>query len=346
MSKGLYINFPFCKRFCNYCDFYKEKYDREVVKRYISRLLVELEYYKGDVLDTVYLGGGSPSLLKDEIKILFEFINKNFKFLNPEITVEVNPEDVNKGKIEVWKTCGINRISMGVQTFNRRILNLMGRNYDKEFLIDKYKLLTGSFSNINIDLIFGFPEQNIEFLKKDLEITLSLNPSHISYYLLSWANPLIAKFEYLKPDEDEESEMYNLIKRTLKRAGYVHYEISNFSLDGYECRHNLKYWNMKEWVGVGAGAAGFLNEIWYKNKEDIIKYIEDNVFSREKRRIDYKDRILMGLRTDRGVEANEYLREIFEKKKEFFVFENNRIKMKNKFWFVSNSIISDLITTI
>jgi len=339
--KGFYINFPLCKRFCKYCDFYKEKFDKNLSNLYIAELIKEMREYKGEEIDTIYLGGGSPSILGEELIQLFDTIYKNFTvFKNPEITIEVNPEDVDDEKIKIWKECGINRVSIGIQTFNGKILSLMRRGYDSKEAIFVTGKIRENFNNLNIDMIFGFPYQDFKILEDDLKKVLKINPEHLSFYLLSWSSPLMEEFKTFKLSEEEERDMYYFIVATLKGNGFRHYEISNFAKIGFESKHNLKYWKMEEWIGIGAGACSYLDGKWMRNSP-LSLYLK-GIRKIEERKIDEFDKIMMGLRLRDGIKFKREWMKNLEGKKEFFDISGNRVRIKDEYVFISNSIIGEI----
>jgi len=341
---GLYIHFPFCLRFCPYCDFYKERFDDKRLRACIERFKGELGVYRGKEIETVYLGGGSPSLLGKEGGGFFRFIRKNFPLRAPEITLEVNPEDASEDRIMLWKEWGINRISLGLQTADKRRLEEFGRGYSGRAARRVFEeLRSAGFKNISIDLIFGFPYTNMALLKKDLEYTLSLQPEHISVYNLSWKNPEMRKWRKGKLTEDTESGMYNLVCEILGKAGYDHYEISSFAKKGFYSRHNLKYWRLEEWIGAGPGAAGYTGGIWYKNREGAEDYIKKGPVRAESRELDEKDRVMMGLRTKWGIKRSGPWEEKLGKWRECFRWRRDRISFKEEKWFVSDYILAKII---
>lgn len=343
--KGLYVHFPFCKRICLYCDFYKIEYNEDIFKGYLKSLYKEFGQYKDSKIDTIYLGGGSPSILGDELTEIVCNINKNFKLNDPEFTIEINPADVNIKAIKLWKKNGINRVSLGCQSFNNELLKKVGRFHTCMDNINTFNMLRDNgFNNINIDLIFGFPGQSKNMVISDLKTIINLSPEHVSFYLLTWHNKELKKMSNLKPSEEIEEKMYYEGSAFLVENGYEHYEISNFSKIGFQCRHNLKYWNMEEWIGTGAGGAGFYNGKWYKNTENIKTYIQDYSLAREIVDISNDDRIIMGLRTSYGINKSILGDKLSNISDDFFILHNDNVSLKEKYWFVSNNIISDLLS--
>ncbi len=310
MIEHAYIHIPFCKRKCRYCSFISgENINNKDI--YINSLLKEINYrYKQDKLKTLYFGGGTPSLSdpQDIAKII-----KCFNFQDdPEITLEVNPETVEKPKFFDFKSIGINRISMGVQTFNNEILNFIGRQHNESLIyraIDILKELY--FENINIDLIYGLPFQTFNILKQDLCKLINLNITHISTYGLKieensffFQNPPDSL-----PDQDTQANMYLYICNFLKENKFDHYEISNFAKNNYESRHNNAYWMNKMYYGFGLNACGYENNFRYRNISNLKEYIDDpllkeeNIFLSAKEQLE--EEIFLALRLKRGIHINE-----------------------------------------
>lgn len=267
-SPGLYIHIPFCKSKCIYCDFYSGGISDEKEKLYIEALLNELRLRKNELHitpDTIYLGGGTPSLLKeDSFKILVEGIFNILPDINTlqEFTVEANPEDVTHEKCKLWKSLGVNRISMGVQSFHDDELMTIRRRHTASTAIEAYRLLRKYFQNISIDLMFGLPGQTISKFEKNIDTAIELNPEHISCYSLTIEPKtpiqlLIAKGKLELPKEENYVKMWNLLNIKLKEAGYLHYEISNYSKPGHESVHNSKYWHNIAYLGLGPSAHSY-----------------------------------------------------------------------------------------
>ena len=293
---GLYIHIPFCKRKCSYCDFcsYAEKQD--LISKYIKCLLQEIkevgsnnradfEIGKDDLFSvkTIYIGGGTPSLIESKYIVqTIEEIKSNFELdENAEITIEVNPGTVTLEKLEDYNKVGINRLSIGLQSTQDEILKEIGRIHNFEQFLETYKLAKKvGFKNINVDLMLGLPNQRIIDLKESLEEIIKLQPEHISVYslIVEDGTPIankIEKGELELPDEDTERNMYWYVKNTLELNGYKHYEISNFAKKGYESKHNMNCWNQMEYVGIGTAAHSYRDITRYSNTEDIKEYIKN-----------------------------------------------------------------------
>ena len=240
--KSCYIHIPFCNTICSYCDFCKIYYKANLVDAYLDSLSNEIDkYYKGEILDTIYIGGGTPSTLSNnELNKLFSIINKLNISDNYEFTFECNLEDISEELLILLKNNRVNRISIGVESFNKRILKILSRRYDID-IIDRINLCKKYFTNINIDLMYAIPSETIKELENDIDNFLSLDIPHISTYsLIIEKNTVMYNNKLKNIDEDTDYEMYKLIINKLK-GKYKHYEISNFSELGYESRHNLSY---------------------------------------------------------------------------------------------------------
>lgn len=268
---GLYVHIPFCEKKCHYCDFLTFTDQNDEILDYVNYLIKEIQMYegKGYILDTIYIGGGTPSYLDANLMSKIISTIKEVFILEEdcEITIELNPESVNKKKIITYLKSGINRFSMGVQSFDNQVLRIMGRIHRKETVFEKLQIMKElGCKNISIDLMMANPKQDINVLKNDLSIAVNLDVNHISYYSLIlkekthfewWVNE--GKFELFDPIE--ERKMYHLVTKTLKSHGFNQYEISSFSKEGYESIHNQKYWNLKNYLGVGMGASANIDLI-------------------------------------------------------------------------------------
>lgn len=264
--KSLYIHIPFCKQKCLYCDFNSYSGKEHLIKEYVMALKKEIQSYNIYEFETVYFGGGTPSLIPAQyIKEIMSIIKcKN------EVTLELNPGTIDEEKLEKYKEAGINRLSIGLQTTQNSILKEIGRIHTIEEFDKVYNMArkTG-FENLNVDLMFGLPNQTINDVNESLEYLIRISPEHISCYSLIVHNDIFKNL----PSEENEREMYYLIINKLKEAGYVHYEISNFAKPSKESKHNLCYWNQEEYIGVGAGASSYLDGKRYTNELSIEKYI-------------------------------------------------------------------------
>ncbi len=273
---SLYVHIPFCNKICSYCDFCKIYYDKKYIDKYLDTLEFELKNkYKSEILNTIYIGGGTPSTLSiNELEKLFIILSKCKLNKNYEYTIEVNADSLSYEKLDLFKKYKINRISIGIESINKDNLLFMNRELDKEKLI---KLINYSnkigISNINADLIYALICENMDILKKDLEFICSLNIKHISTYSLEINKNTIIGNMNLKPiDEDIDYDMYKYICDYLKNNGFIHYEISNFCKFGYESCHNLVYWNNENYYGIGLGASSYINNKRIDNTRSLNKY--------------------------------------------------------------------------
>lgn len=328
-SLGLYIHIPFCKKRCYYCDFLTGL-SYGCLDQYIGLLLKEINLYHSIYgaldIDNIYIGGGTPSSIGPDhiVRILDRVYTYNNVFENSEISIEVNPESINEDKLKAYKNIGINRISMGCQSFDNEKLAILGRLHKAEDTLRAYDLIrqTG-FNNVNLDLIFALPYQTKEDLKRDLHMITRLDPEHISAYslILEEGTSLYKKVQdkdlSLVTDEEDRAYYHYLIEY-LQAKGYLQYEISNFSKPAYESRHNLKYWRLNYYLGLGLGSSSFFDGKRFKNHEKYKDYkgsIESSRLARtEIEQMDYDklkiDYILMNLRLVEGIDREEY-RKIF-----------------------------------
>ncbi|WP_300358078.1 radical SAM family heme chaperone HemW [Fusobacterium sp.] len=299
MLDAIYIHIPFCVKKCDYCDFLSFKSTKEERKKYVDFILKEIELYPKYNYNTVYFGGGTPSLLEpSDVKRILSKLNINE---NAEVTLEANPKTVDYEKLKGFKEAGINRLSMGIQSFNEKFLKKLGRLHSSHEGEEAYfTARKAGFNNISLDLMFSLPEQTLDEVREDLEKMVSLNPEHFSIYSLIWEPDTkffekLEKGEYKETDNDLEASMYEMIIDYSTKMGYEHYEISNFCKKGKEAQHNSKYWRNEEYVGIGIGASGYIDGIRYKNK---MKFT------------DYYDSILIGKKPVLEVEeVNEEMKE-------------------------------------
>ena len=311
-TKGVYIHIPFCRSICSYCDFCKVLYKQEWVIPYLKKLNREIkDLYMDDKIDTIYIGGGTPSSLSlEELEILFKIITI-FNTELKEFTFECNLNDINENLLKVLKENNVTRLSIGIETFNEDLQILIKREHTFEEAKEKIDLCRKyGFNNINLDLMYGFKEETLKDVKKDLKLFLKLNPEHISTYSLILENNTILKnMNYENCSEELEVEMYEYICKTLKKYKYNHYEVSNFAKTGYESKHNLKYWDNEEYYGFGLGASGYIDGIRYNNTRSLKEYIENEEFS-TKEILTNKDimdnEIMLGLRKMEGISMEKF----------------------------------------
>lgn len=287
--KGIYIHIPFCVKKCNYCDFasYPQRLSNQ--DEYITALINEFKMHKGTKADTVYIGGGTPSVLSMEnTKRLLEAVNLTFDLsAHTEFTVEVNPKTVDLPKAKLYKDMGVNRISIGSQSFCNDELITLGRIHTAEDIVATYELFReAGFNNISLDLMYALPGQTMESLGTSLKRLLNLNPEHISCYGLKieegtpFGN-MLKNGNLKEADEDTFADMYDYIRNTLSENGYLHYEISNFAKEGRESRHNLKYWQNEDYLGFGLCASSKIGNRRFTHSDDFDEYISSYKLSED-----------------------------------------------------------------
>ena len=306
---SLYIHIPFCNKICDYCDFTKLQYFRNFAVSYLKALKDELKSYKIKNLKTIYIGGGTPTALEDDLFLeLLKMIEPYTKGVE-EYTFEANPESLSLEKIKMLKEHSVNRISIGVQTTNDKILQAVNRDHTFEQVKTAIKnLKDNGIDNINVDLILGLPHSSKKILKEDLKNVLSLDIKHISCYGLT-VNPHTALYNngFKEPESDVLRDFYDEVEQTLKSQGFVHYEVSNWAKPGYQSKHNLTYWRNEEYYGCGLGASGYIKDIRYKNTVNLSQYLK-RVFVSEKEKVSEKDKItyqiMLNLRTIEGLDVN------------------------------------------
>ncbi len=375
---GLYIHIAYCRHKCIYCDFFSAGERVADWHRYVDALIAELTNRKNEMpcpLLTIYVGGGTPSLMPtEEFKRLADALSQYSEKVT-EFTIEVNPDDVCEEKLRVWKDCGVNRLSIGIQTFDDSLLKAIGRRHDGESALRAVALARKYFDNLSVDLMFGLPGQTIEIFRKDLETILKIRPEHISAYSLMYepGTALTLLRDRGKIQEAEESiveELYVILARELKLAGYEHYEISNFALPGFRSRHNSSYWRQMPYLGIGpsthsydglrtrkanrADLRGFLDywapvSVARPSGDDVsdIEYLSD-----EELREEY---LLTRLRTHDGVDLEDFKRRFGEKeyllllsradrwiKDRSVTIDEKRLAFSEQSILISDSIIIDL----
>ena len=310
--KSLYIHIPFCMQICSYCDFCKMFYNEKMVNDYLEELECEInKNYQEDHLKTIYIGGGTPSSLKPyQLDKLFSITNRLSIQKEYEFTFECNISDITKDLLQTLKQNKINRISIGIETINNKFFELINRSNDKENIKEKIKLVKEYFTNINIDLMYAFPNETIEDLKNDLDFFKELEVPHISIYsLILEQNTKLYIYNTQPIDEELESKMYYYIINYLKSLGYNHYEISNFSKEGYESKHNLTYWNNEEYYGFGLSSGGYINNKRYTNTRSLNNYLKGQ-YIYEEEELDLKTKMenemILGLRKIKGVKKEQF----------------------------------------
>ena len=276
-----YVHIPFCTQICYYCDFSKVFIKNQPVDSYLEHLLEEFRSYDIQKLRTLYIGGGTPTALSaPQLELLLDGLTKNLDLsVLEELTIEANPGDLDVDKIAILKNSAVNRVSLGVQTFDDKMLKKIGRSHlEKDIYENIDRLKLAGFDNISIDLIYALPGQTMDQVKENVAKAISLDIPHMSLYSLILENHTVFMNRMRRgklplPKEELEAEMFEYIIAELERSGFEHYEISNFSKPGFESRHNLMYWDNAEYYGIGAGASGYVNGVRYKNHGPIRHYL-------------------------------------------------------------------------
>ncbi len=371
---GIYIHIPFCKQKCYYCDFISFANKDKKQEQYIDAVKKEIDTYQLEKYNvtTIYIGGGTPSYI--ESKYIVELIgklkeqlkNNITKFEEIEITIEVNPGTVTKEKLQDFKSCGINRLSIGLQTTNNNLLKQIGRIHTYEEFLDTYNWAKQvGFENINVDLMLGLPNQTIKDLKDSLENVIKLGATHISVYSLiveegTVISKLLDEGKVQLPSEETEREMYWYVKNTLELNGYKHYEISNFAKENKYSKHNMNCWNQEEYIGLGVAAHSYLNNTRFSNGNDIESYINnvENKDVEEVQTLEDKQNefMLLGLRMLDGVDIASFkqkfgqnpiylykdkLNELVEEG--LLVVDLNHIRLTNKGLDLANLVFEEFV---
>ncbi len=316
MSKGIYVHIPFCVRKCLYCDFCSEA-DTRPREAYVKELIEEIKQKKGIKADSVFIGGGTPSVLGDKLLRIIEALGEYVEIEDgAEFTVEVNPGTVDVELLQNMRNLGVNRLSIGAQSFNDNELKALGRIHTAAEIYAAASMAEkAGFDNINLDIMLSTPYQTLKSVKKTLAAVKEINPPHVSAYsLIIEEGTPFEKMELPLSDEDEEREIYYETVDFLAKMGLERYEISNFAKTGFECKHNIKYWTGRDYVGLGAAAHSYDGGVRYQNTNDIEEYIAGKGRGINAEIIDNaereKERFLLGLRMTRGVEYHGEFKEI------------------------------------
>lgn len=323
----LYVHIPFCVKKCSYCDFLSAPATEQTKEAYMAALFAEIggraKDYKDRIVTSVFIGGGTPSLLPgDSIKQLMEHIREGFTLApDAEITMEVNPGTVTAEKLTAFYAAGINRLSIGMQSAQEQELKILGRIHDFDGFCQVYReAVEAGFTNINVDVMSGLPGQTLASYKDTLEKVLQLEPmpQHISAYslIVEEGTPFAAmadRGELPLPEEDTERAMYEETIEVLAGYGFHRYEISNYALDGYECRHNVGYWIRRDYLGFGIGAASLIGNVRFQNGRDLNAYLAHPLACREEQQSlttqeQMEETMFLGLRLIRGVSYPEFAR--------------------------------------
>ena len=366
---GLYVHVPFCLRKCNYCDFCSFDYLSDGQRKsYVEILCREILSYKekGLSVDSIFFGGGTPSLLtNDEFRRIVAAIKESFRVLSDtEFTVEVNPKTLDASKASCFKAQGVNRISIGLQSIHENELKILGRIHSYHDFKASYEIARqAGITNVNIDLMYGISEQTMDSFRETLDRVLALSPEHISLYglMLEEGTPFWKMKESLSlPSEDRECDMYYFATHRLREKGYRHYEISNYSRSGSECRHNLKYWQDREYIGVGVSAYSYFRGVRFGNSRNIDSYINDFSKEREYDTLDADsaayEYAMLGLRLSDGISLKEYER-LFSKNfldgrtevldrlcgAGYLSFDGDSLALTESGFYVSNAILTELL---
>ena len=348
---GLYIHIPFCARKCSYCAFYSVVSEgRKKQEQFFQALEKELQNLPADFSpETIFIGGGTPTA--PDYQLLERFFPNLGKFHPAEFSCEANPGTIDAEKLALLKRSGVNRLSIGVQSFNPQCLETLGRIHTAEQAEEAFRLArTAGFENISLDLIFGVPGQTMEILESDLDRMLALRPEHVAIYNLMYeeGTPLTG-LNPQKLDEELERKMYDRIRARLKAAGFVHYEISNFAKPGFECRHNLLYWNGGEYIGLGPAAHSHWKGVRWANAANVedwsVREFEEKLDLEAKER----ETLVMGLRQLAGVEVSSSLWKTMQEsfraleKEGLLVIDGRRVRLAEDALFVSDAVFTELV---
>jgi oxygen-independent coproporphyrinogen-3 oxidase len=357
---GLYVHIPFCRRKCNYCDFVSREGTGENYDAYLSTLALEMQQYPGMSLLTAFIGGGTPSILSSaQLDRLFSDIRRIFNCTHlAEMTFESNPESLNDEKLRALKKAGVNRLSIGAQSFADDELAFLGRVHTSRDFERAYAAgRRFGFSNINIDLMYGLPGQALAAWKKNLEKAVAFGPQHLSLYPLTIEPGTAFAGNQVAIDEDLQAEMFEWSIDFMAQEGYEHYEISNWARSGYVCRHNLMYWHNGEYVGVGAAAASHRGLRRWKNRSSIDDYMagvksQDNIIE-ELEDIDHAQRlsedIILRLRCRSGIVFSQDISERFGGKIEELVGQNllervgENIRLTRRGILLANQVMKEFV---
>ena len=373
---SLYIHIPFCARRCGYCNFVTFVEKENYMFDYVDCLIKEMKLYskktQDHVVQSVYVGGGTPSYLHSGLMLkIFKALKENFKFLrNAEITIEANPNSLTVEKLEEYKACGVNRLSIGAQTCNNHIL----KDIDRLHNFDDFKLALelaqgNGFENISVDMLLGLPKQKKSDVMKMLKYLVSHEVKHISAYslILERGTPMFNKVSSGKvslPSEDKTVDMYNAVYKYLAKKGFKRYEVSNFAIPDYECIHNTVYWTMAEYIGLGVAAHSYFGGDRFANTNNLDDYItkldskKSPVVDKETLTIEEQreETIMLSLRTSKGINIEAFNQKfhcnLLEDKKEevlflltnrFIIIERGFLRLAENAFYVLNSVVQKLI---
>ncbi len=354
MSRALYVHIPFCASICAYCDFCRVKYHNGLADRYLDALENELGRITDPHFHTVYIGGGTPSALSlKQLESLFRMLAPYLHDAT-EITIEVNPETLDEEKAALFERAGINRVSLGVQSFQQRLLDICERRHTKADVLNALTLLRkAGIHNISLDFIYGLPTQKKEEFLDDMAQAVECGVPHLSFYMLTIEEHSAFGRRGIKPQEEEESdEMYFEAIEYLKENGFHQYEISNFALKGYESEHNKIYWRYEDYEGVGLGASGKVGSIRYTNTGNFADYFEGKWRAEEvtlKQKDLYFETVMMGLRLKDGVvldpDITSYYREVIGslKEKGLLTETDGKLACSEQGYYILNDILFEFL---
>ncbi|MCR1933859.1 radical SAM family heme chaperone HemW [Clostridium tepidum] len=369
---SLYIHIPFCMKKCLYCDFTSYSKKEDLMIEYVKALSKEIvNKTKNKIIRTIFIGGGTPTYLSLEaLKILKDTVKIIDKKENIEFTVEGNPGTFTEKKLKMLKSMGVNRLSIGLQSSKDRLLKTLGRIHSFEEFVQSFKMARKEgFNNINVDLMFGLPNQSLDDWKDTLMKVVKLSPEHLSCYSLiieegTTFHNLYKNSLLELPKEEEERKMYEYCINFLKEKGYLQYEISNFANPNKECRHNLVYWNLEDYIGCGVGAHSYVNNQRYENTDSIEEYIKqinlNNIIKinlhNNSQKENMEEFMFMGLRKTKGISINDFEERFGEniiniygevinkyKKINLLIEKEKRIFLSKEAVSISNTILSDFL---
>lgn len=360
---GIYIHIPFCVKKCLYCDFLSAPAERSVQEQYVKRLLAEIEQeavkYRVYQVDTIFLGGGTPSVLPAEWVVqIVEKVRACFTVSeNAEITIEVNPGTVSEKALCMYREAGVNRLSIGAQSLQEEELKALGRIHTAEQFLKTFALARKvGFSNINVDIMSALPDQTMQAYRNTVERVLELQPEHISAYsLIVEEGTPFYEMQLNLPDEDLDRQMYQYTGQILKEHGYERYEISNYAKPGYECRHNVAYWRRYPYVGFGIGAASMVDNVRWKNVDALERVGDKENIQKLTIEEQMEEFMFLGLRMTKGVSGQEFLEQfhkpidevygtVLNKMNENGLLEvGERIRLTKRGLDVSNYVMSEFL---
>ena len=347
MAKHLYLHVPFCQSICYYCDFCHRLYDAATSDKWLGELAEEIKSQNIDKeLSTVYIGGGTPTSLSYEQIIRLLSLLKEYTSKLEEYTIEANPENIDEKKIDIFKHFGINRVSLGVEAYQDRLLAMMNRHHNFEDVQKAVSILRSKgIHNISLDLLYSLPSQSLDDFKESLEAVVALDVPHISLYSLTIEEHSVFGQRGYKPlDEDLEADMYEMAVAYLEYEGYIQYEIANFAKPGYYSKHNLAYWHYNDFYGLSLGASGKINNIRYDNTRNMQKYLRheyrENIIELSKKDMMFEE-TMMSLRTIWGIDLKRFklrygedFKEVYKKPldryPDAFISDDKYLRVKNR----------------